>query len=122
MDPFEGSLNDAQQHQQHTRQVLRDRVLSNIEESPRRRTPIAKPHTPTPLPGSAEQARANTCSTSRISREVDLQSTPRRRCPSRQQDENRAPTANGSATSVMEQIHSVYFILSDSISLHSHHP
>lgn len=55
MDPFEGSLNYAQQHQQHTRQVLRDRVLSNIEESPRRRTP-------TPLP---EQARVNARSTSR---------------------------------------------------------
>jgi hypothetical protein len=123
MDPFEGSLNYAQQHQQHTRQVLRDRVLSNIEESPRRRTPIANPHTPTPLPGSAEQARANARSTSRISREVDLQSSPRQRHLSCvQDDENRAPTANGSATSVMEQICSMYPILADIISLHSHHP
>ncbi|KIJ95239.1 hypothetical protein K443DRAFT_11530 [Laccaria amethystina LaAM-08-1] len=100
MDPFEGSLNYAQQHQQHTQQVLHDCVLSNIEESPRRRTPIANPHTPTPLPGSAEQARANARSTSRISREVDLQSSPRQRHLSCvQDDENRAPTANGSATS-----------------------
>jgi hypothetical protein len=119
MDPFDGSLNDAQQHQQHTRQVLRDRVLSNIEESPRRRTPITKAHTPTPLSGFAEQARANARSTSCISQEVDLQSSPQRRRPSRQQDENRPPTANGSAASVMEQIHLMYPILSDSISLQS---
>ncbi|KIJ97972.1 hypothetical protein K443DRAFT_9491 [Laccaria amethystina LaAM-08-1] len=91
MDPFEGSLNYPQQHQQHTRQVLHDCVLSNIEESPRRRTPITNPHTPTPLPGSAEQARANARSTSRISRERHLSCV--------QDDENRAPTANGSATS-----------------------
>ncbi|PPQ82287.1 hypothetical protein CVT25_008437 [Psilocybe cyanescens] len=90
---MDDTLSSPQRHQQHTRQVLRQ-LAQNVEESLRRRSATARPQTPTPLPGHVERIRANRRSGNRVSRTLDLQSSPRRRQPNGLQSENAAPTAS----------------------------
>ena len=106
MHSSENTLNSPQRHQQHTRQILCDHALSNADESPRCRPLIARPHTPTPLPGSVENARANNHSTNRSSRYEELQISPRWQVANREQDENLVPTARTLAAPTVSQLFS----------------
>ena len=98
--PYE-KLNTPQQQQSRTREALRQCNI-NVDESPhRRRTPAARPETPTPLPGAAESARMQARQSARDIRDNDLEDSPRRRRPSETQDENQPFSVSSSGGSVM---------------------